>query len=179
MNAEVLLPRPERTRHWRTLKHPTQAPRPLHRWLTDDSSLTRLLQRASQGRFSVRVLSQRYAHPGANEAVALGMGVRRTALIREVLLCGNGVPWVYARTVIPVDTLRGRHRTLKMIGSRSLGSLLFKDPGMQRDPLQIARVLDDSGHRYWARRSIFHLDRKPLLVCEVFLPPLLDVQYPA
>lgn len=179
MITDTPLPRPECSLHWRTLKHPTQAPRRLRRWLTDQGSLTRLLTRASHGRFSVRVLRQHYGRPGAGEASVLGLDARQAVLIREVLLCGGGEPWVFARTVIPARTLRGRHRTLKLIGSRSLGSLLFNDPGMRRDPLQIARVDDTRGNRLWARRSVFHLDDKPLLVCEVFLPALEGIQYPA
>lgn len=151
----------------------------LRRWLTDEGSLTRLLKRAGGGRFSVRVLYQGYGRPGPGEASALNLPARQRVLIREVLLCGDDTPWVYARTVIPVTTLQGRHRTLKLIGSRSLGSLLFNDPGMRRDPLQIAKVNDDSKGQYWARRSVFRLDRKPLLVCEVFLPALEHIQYPA
>lgn len=168
-------PQPENARHWRRLKHPIRAPRRLRRWLTDHGSLTRLLARASKGGFSVRVARQCFDRPSALEAAALGLKPRQQALIREVYLCGNGAPWVYARTVIPVSTLKGRHRTLKLIGTRSLGSLLFRDPGMRREPLQIARLSDG----LWARRSLFHLDDKPLLVCEVFLPALEDIQYPA
>ncbi len=168
-------PQPENARHWRKLKQPTQAPRHLRHWLTDHGSLTRLLKRASKGHFSVSLVHQGFGRPGRSEASALRLRPRQQALIREVYLCGHGEPWVYARTVIPVSTLRGRHRTLKLIGSRSLGSLLFRDPGMRREPLQIGR-LDDG---LWARRSVFHLDHKPLLVCEVFLEPLEHIQYPA
>lgn len=168
-------PQPEKARHWQQLKHPTRAPRHLRRWLTDEGSLTRLLKRASRGRFSVRLVHQGFGRPGPAEAAALRLKARQQALIREVYLCGAGEPWVYARTVIPVSTLTGRHRTLKLIGTRSLGSLLFRDPGMRRQPLQIARL--NTG--LWARRSVFHLDRKPLLVCEVFLASLEHIQYPA
>jgi chorismate--pyruvate lyase len=164
--------------HWRTLRQPINAPLALRRWLTDQGSLTRLLQRASKGRFSVRVLRQRYALPGPNERVTLGMRSREYALIREVLLCADGEPWVYARTVIPTPTLTGRQRTLRLIGSRSLGSLLFSDPSMRRAPLQVARIANGDQPPLWARRSLFYLENKPLLVCEVFLPPLEGIQYP-
>lgn len=169
---------PERASHWHSLKHPLQAPRPLRRWLTDSGSLTRLLQRASHGHFSVRVLSQRYGQPSPAEALALGLRARQRALIREVLLCGYGEPWVFARTLIPVTTLRGRQRTLKLIGDRPLGALLFRDPQMQREPLQITALRNATGTDFWARRSVFHLAGKPLLVCEVFLTPPGTLQYP-
>lgn len=149
----------------------------LKRWLSDTGSLTRLLQRASQGRFSVRLRRLQWASPSASEARALGLASRQRALIREVELCGNGEPWVYARSVIPATTLSGRHRSLALLGARSLGSILFNDPGMRREPLQIARLAGAEG-ALWARRSVFHLDAKPLLVCEVFLPPMHGIHFP-
>ena len=126
-------PQPENARHWRRLKHPTRAPGYLRRWLTDHGSLTQLLKQASNGGFSVRVAWQGFGRPGPMEAVALGLKPRQQALIREVYLCGNGEPWVYARTVIPVSTLVGRHRTLKLIGTRSLCTAAHRpDPAPTR-----------------------------------------------
>ncbi len=171
-------PHPERVRHWHARAWASRAPRALRPWLTDEGSLTRLLQRASNGQFSVRVLSQRYDRPSASEAIALGLPPRQRALVREVQLCGHGEPWVFARTLIPVTTLRGRQRTLKLIGSRPLGALLFSDPAMRRDPLQITALTTAAGQRLWARRSVFYLADKPLLVCEVFLTPPGVPDYP-
>ena len=178
MTEPPLTLHPERIRHWRRLKHPLRAPRALRPWLTDTGSLTRLLQRVSKGHFSVRVLSQRYGQPSSAEASALGLRARQRALIREVLLCGHGEPWVFARTLIPVTSLNGRQRALKQIGNRPLGALLFRDPQMQREPLQIASLPNSAGEDFWARRSVFHLAGKPLLVCEVFLTPPGTLQYP-
>lgn len=169
-------PHPEQARHWRTLRRAAGIPLHLRPWLSDTGSLTRLLQRASQGRFSVRIKRQHWACPSASEAWALDMPSRQRALIREVELCGAGEPWVFARTVIPASTLSGRHRALRQLGARSLGSKLFSDPGMRREPLQIAQLRAAGG--LWARRSLFYLDAKPLLVCEVFLPPMDGIHYP-
>jgi len=93
---------------------------------------------------------------------------------------------VFARTVIPASSLRGRLRRLSMLGTRPLGALLFADPGMRRDAPEIARI--HPGHdiflqavqhsrarpaAIWGRRSVFYLDNKPLLVSEIFLPEIL------
>ncbi len=173
------------TRHhasirWHTLNRPSRqaAPQPWRNWLKDKGSLTRSLVSASQGQFRVELLRQRYARPTRSEARALGSPPRCLALIREVQLMGLGQPWVYARSVIPVSTLSGAQRQLGGIGNRSLGSVLFSDPSMQREPLQIGQLCLTDGTRLWARRSVFRLAGKPLLVCEVFLPALKDVEYP-
>jgi chorismate lyase len=165
---------------WRVFRRPSRlaAPQPWRNWLQDKGSLTQRLRAASQGQFSVRLLRLSYARPTRSEARALGLAPRRLALIREVELLGQGKPWVYARSVFPVGTLSGPQRQLKGVGSRSLGSLLFSDPTMQREPLQIAQLRLQGGAPLWARRSVFRLAGKPLLVCEVFLPELQHVEYP-
>lgn len=148
-------------------------------WLYDAGSLSRRLQRAAGGEFGVRVLSERWQCPTPDEARALGISHRRRALIREVELLGRDAePWVFARTVIPATTLTGVERRLLRLGSRSLGSYLFRDPSLERAPLRACRLQDRGGQHYWARRSVFHLHGKPLLVCEVFLPAMEHVQYP-
>ena len=50
-------------------------------------------------------------------------------------------PWVFARTLIPARTLRGRGRRLTRLGSRPLGQVLFADPKVRRDPVEIARIV--------------------------------------
>jgi len=148
-------------------------------WLCDAGSLSLRLRRAAGGEFGVCVLSERWHHPSADEARALGVSPRRRALIREVELLGRDAePWVFARTVIPATTLTGVERRLLRLGSRSLGSCLFRDPSLEREPLYACRLEDRRGQHYWARRSVFRLHRKPLLVCEVFLPAMERVQYP-
>jgi len=179
VSARTALINPHTPHRWLPAACPRQIPAHWRPWLQDQGSLTRRLKRAARGEFAVRVLSQRWACPSADEARALGMPTRQIALIREVELLGrNGVPWVYARSVLPVSTLTGRERRLRLIGSRSLGSLMFRDPSLSRSPLVSAPLQDDDGQAYWARRSVFHLHNKPLLVCEVFLPAMEHVQYP-
>ena len=161
---------------WYTLRRPACTDAPLHwrKWLLDPGSLTQRLVNASQGNFRVEVIRQGWYHPTRSEAKALGMRPRQLAIIREVQLIGNGQPWVFARSVIPATTLTGKQRELNFIGSRSLGTILFRDPTMRRGPLQISRLKLRDGDAAWARRSLFYLSEKPLLVSEVFLPALLE-----
>ncbi len=167
-------------RHWLLAGSSSfQVPAHWRAWLYDSGSLSQRLQRAAGGEFSVRVLSECWQYPNADEARALGISPRRRALIREVELLGrNAEPWVFARTVIPATTLTGVERRLLRLGSRSLGSYLFRDPSLERAPLRACRLQDSGGQHYWARRSVFRLHHKPLLVCEVFLPAMEHVQYP-
>ncbi|NJM13556.1 MAG: chorismate lyase, partial [Synechococcaceae cyanobacterium SM1_2_3] len=94
-------------------------------WLLNSGSLTRRLRLHCQSRFQVRVLGQGWGRPMADEARALGLRLGAWAWIREVQLLGDGQPWVFARTLIPADTLRGRGRRLTRLGTRPLGEVLI------------------------------------------------------
>jgi len=140
-------------------------------WLLDSSSLTRRLQQVCKGQLRVIPVRQHWHMPQLNEAQALGIRPRELCFIREVHLWCESRPWVYARTVIPVSTLTGNQRRLTRLGKKSLGAVLFADPGMQRSHIEIAR-LKERPEEVWGRRSVFSLDKKPLLVSEIFLPEI-------
>lgn len=164
---------------WITYRRPNnlQAPRPWRNWLCDRGSLTAHLVAASEGAFTVEVQRQQWQLPSRSEAQLLSLSCRELALVREVKLCGRETPWVFARTVIPVATLTGRQKQFSQLGNRSLGTVLFNDPSMRRGAFQISKLCLQSAEQVWARRSLFYLDDKPLLVCEVFLPPVGQLDY--
>ncbi len=167
----------------------------LRDWLLDNGSLTRRLQGCCGGRFDVELVSQGWERPHANEVRRLGLPRHERALVRQVYLRCDGRRWVFARTVIPLSSLRGRQRRLLHLGNRPLGAVLFADPHMRREPLEVARVCpgirlqrrvyfgdgpadgsagEPGDEVVWGRRSVFRLDGGPLLVSEFFLPRLLD-----
>lgn len=164
---------------WHALKRPatTAAPRIWRQWLLNRGSLTQHLIQASDGQFKVKLIRQQWGFPSRTEALALKIPTRQRVLIREVQLLGHEQPWVSARTIIPASTLTGKQRKLHSLGSRSLGSILFRDPSMKRSPLEISQLKLSNGDTAWARRSLFYLANKPLLVAEVFLPALQQVNY--
>lgn len=170
---------------WHKRKEVTRSfmPSAMACWVYDDSSLTNRLITACSGSFSVKVLQQAWAKPTLNEAQRLGTNYQHLALIREVLLQCDGVPWVFARTVIPLSTLTGREKYLAHLGNRPLGAVLFSEPNMRRDEMEVTRLsakvglckkvlqhYDGNCDTIWGRRSNFYLSNKPLLVNEIFLP---------
>ncbi len=173
---------------WRTraklVAHPV--PDDVAGWLFDPGSLTRRVREVCDGRFRVEVIRQGWGRPMLNEAIRLGVQENRRALIREVYLYCDRIPLVYARTIIPHTTLRGRQRYLAHLGTRPLGEVLFADPAMQRDEVEVACIrpanrlfhiatatLGSIPEEIWGRRSVFYTGSKPLLVNEVFLPSLV------
>ena len=143
---------------------------------------------ACDGKFSVRLLRQYRARPDPSEARALNLRHGESVLAREVQLLCNDKPWVFARSIIPNKTLRGRHRRLKHLGESPLGAYLFKDKSMKRDAVQLACLTpahqlftvatqkNVTAHQapIWGRRSLFLLSGKPLLVSEFFLPDIAE-----
>ena len=151
-------------------------------WLFDPESLTARLISTCNGRFSVKLLSVRRSTPTPDEIQALNLRYRSHAIIRQVLLYCDNTPWVYARTVIPMTSLRGALQGLVKLGNRPLGAVLFADKSMQRSEIEFTVVNHQhpcyswtgfKGKRdIWGRRSVFRLSNKPLLVSEFFLPDL-------
>jgi len=154
-------------------------------WLLDPTSLTRRLQQSCGGQFRVEPTGQYWQRPMLNEAQALGVLPHERCFVREVRLLCDDQPWVFARTVIPVRTLTGPRRRLSRLGKKPLGAVLFADPSMQRSGIEIASLvpgqtlftravdgLREQPGMIWGRRSAFFLNHKPLLVSEIFLPPI-------
>ncbi len=146
-------------------------PRTQRRVVRHHGSLTRLLRSLCRESFSVQVLGEATQVPTRDEALALGQPPRQRAWIREVVLCGDGRPWVRARTVIPLKTLNGPGRSLKRLGSRPLGSALFGNRPWRRTRFICGFNRTDEG-LYAARRSLFRRRGTSLLVTETFLPTL-------
>ena len=167
---------------WKTRPAAVGAPARLRAWLADPGSLTaRILARCTD--FRVRVLCEKHARPFADERALIGLPPRRHAWTREVLLVADGVPVVFAHSVLAPADLTGAWHMARAIGSRPLGAALFADPGIRRGVLATARLTAAHPlHRracaavgldlptLWARRSLFCRLERPLLVTEAFLP---------
>lgn len=157
-------------------------PPPLRECLLDTGSLTVRLARLCQGRFSLRLAGQSWRRPLPDETKVLGLRRGSYALVREIYLQCDNVPWVYGRSIIPARTCTATERRLAFWGQRSLGHYLFSGRNTWRSTMEIARVrprdrlfqlarknMADTATSLWARRSIFYIRHKPLLIVEIFL----------
>ncbi len=109
-------------------------------WLFDPASLTARLKQKCTADFRVELLSQTIQKPRLDEFKALGMETGSYALVRQVRLCCGHACWVYARTVIPFSTLKGKQRIYANLGTRPLGAMLFADRTMQRDEVMVTAL---------------------------------------
>ncbi len=155
-------------------------------WLTDRGSLTARI-RAGCAAFAVRPVRQALGRPFGDELDCLGVQRGEISMIREVYLYCGERPVVFAHSVVARADLRGAWRSVVGLGSRPLGHALFSNPRVERAPLAFRRLtprdrlfqravaaLPAAPAELWARRSLFRLRGRPLLVTEVFLPGLLE-----
>lgn len=182
-----------RAPHWYGVRHYREMTLPpaVADWLMDTTSLTARLQRLCGAGFRVRLLGQHRSRPDPSEARALDLRPGVEVVAREVQLLCSGQPVVFARSVIPYRSLRGRHRRLLHLGERPLGAYLFAQPDLRRVAVELAclhagerlfelatRGLEGGRGPVWGRRSLFQLGRSRLLVAEFFLPDLVERSQP-
>ncbi|SDI33662.1 chorismate--pyruvate lyase family protein [Pseudomonas panipatensis] len=165
--------------HWlQAGQLPADFPRSVHDWLFDQGSLTRRLTALADGAFSVEPLQEGWQTLRADECQALGVPAGSQGWVREVYLHGHARPWVFARSVAARSVLEGSGFDLALLGSRSLGELLFSDSAFSRGAIEVSRYpaaflpAAVRQSQLWGRRSCFQRDGLGVLVAEVFLPSL-------
>jgi chorismate--pyruvate lyase len=166
-----------------------QAPRKWQPWLSDTGSLTQKIERAIGQKLEVLVLRDCRQNLNSDESRYFHFKIKRCR-IREVLLCANGIPLVMAHSIIPSTSSSGSNHEVLRLGKKPLGAVLFAKTRMhskQKPPREMARLDKKSALRRkcfqqypelpsvnWARRTLYQLKGRPLLVSEVFLPALLN-----
>ena len=175
---------------------PMPSSRRVRAWLQIDGSLSARIASVS-GRLAVRVLRQGPVRLQPAEAERLGCPAGAAAHGREVILLADGVPVVYARSVLQAVHARGTWKAIRGLGNRALVDLLFGLPPAHRSQFEFARFAPGSGisatvHRrwreatgtewgrreVWARCSVFTRRGAPLLVTECFAPTIAAFDAP-
>lgn len=150
---------------------------PLSEWLLSSGSLTQKL-RSHCTKFEVKVLGEGTLTPFNGE-----FPNQRQAWVREVLLCLDDVPWVFARTLIPANLLEMKEADFLTLGTRPLGELLFTKDAFTPGKIEVAHftpcsqlaklmnTLDQTvTQELWGRRRYFSFNNEELIVSETFLP---------
>ncbi len=150
-------------------------------WLVEPGLLTDRLRACCDGQPGLALVAESEAPLAAADAALLAAS-GSAAFVREIELTCDGRPWVFAQTLIPQATL-ARHGWLAGLGRAALGERLAAIQGLERGPLEFARLAAgdrlyhralrercDAPEALWARRSWFAIGGDRLLVQEVFLP---------
>lgn len=164
---------------------PTDLSANLAEWLLHAGSFMERLRSKNIHDAMIHVLGECWGQPSALEVGCL-QKVQSDALIREVLINSQQKQWMYARTVIPRETIAGELSVLGDLKNRSLGSVLFQQPDMQRSAFDFVMLQPDTEWHQkmtaylqcelpalWMRRSVFSIAEKKILLTEVFLPDII------
>ncbi|MFD2177139.1 chorismate--pyruvate lyase family protein [Veronia pacifica] len=137
-------------------------------WLLEPGSMTERLKHFCR-ELEVRVISlEKYPADTLTETEKHLLN-DEDCLVRDVVLIGDGIPWICARTLMPLSTLTDQEEDIAELGAVPLGQRVFTHETARRDALEVT-TLDVADGRLHARRSRLWLNEKPMLVCEVFLP---------
>lgn len=170
--------------------------RRLGAWMRIPGSLSARIAAVS-GRLTVRVLRQGPVTLQPAEAERIGCAAGGVAHGREVVLLADGVPVIYARSVLHPVHARGAWKAIRGLGTRALADMLFGLPAATRSEFEFVRFAPGSrwaakvhrrwrdatgadwGRReVWARCSVFTRRGAPLLVTECFAPAILALDPP-
>jgi chorismate--pyruvate lyase len=153
-------------------------------WLVRGGSLTAHLR--TLGNVTVDVTREAVAQPWRDEAATLNITPRTPVWTREVVLKVDGMPFVAAHSVVPLDASSGVWQAMRRLRTRPLAELLYSDSSVWRSPLTSRRIdardplyrlaarqtPHEKPHTFAARRSVFVRLGAPLMVTECFLPAL-------
>lgn len=140
------------------------APAPTASWLQETGSMTQRLERHCVHLTVVPFHDGFVAADTLGDACAVLPASERYWL-REVIMYGDGQPWLVGRTIVPPCTLEASSSALMNIGDKPLGRYLFTHDALTRDYIHIGR-----NQEMWARRSRLRIALQPLLLTELFLP---------
>ncbi len=159
-------------------------PEPVQSWAYEPGSLTKRLRDYYGNAINVNLLFHEWRSPYVSERKQLDLPLHRYALTREVMLYTGNTPLLLARTIIPEETIKVAHRNLSHLGTRPLGEVIFSYPDLERITMDLALLTPATWAKQaqetanieepvWGRRTVYAIQKRPLLISEFFLPEIL------
>lgn len=135
-------------------------------WLNEEGSITKRI--SSKTNFKLEVLHDGIGNAQKEEYKALNI-IPEEVRIREVILYGNSIPLVFARSIIPRLVSTKGYPGLESIGSKPLGDLIFESDLFVKTHREFAEFQNADSKKIWGRRTQFQVKGYPLSIMEVFL----------
>jgi chorismate--pyruvate lyase len=88
--------------------------------------------------------------------------------IREVVLYSDEKPLIYAKSIIPVETINLGLGLLGNLKENPLGDILFSDPEIEKKHMLFAKFQSNE-KKFYGRKGIYAVKGYPFSVCEIFL----------
>ncbi len=155
-------------------------------WVFEPGSLTKRLRSYYGDSFTVKILYHQWRPAFLSECRQLYLPNQQYNLVREVLLHADDTPLILARTILPAKTIKIAKRNLSHLGTKPLGEVIFSYPDLERLHLDLCIVKPENWNMelrskvdiaplIWGRRTVYAIQKQPLLVSEFFLPGALEI----
>jgi chorismate--pyruvate lyase len=159
-----------------------RVPAALRPWLEEPGLLTARVRAACGPATGLRLLKLEPAP--IDPCVRHRLGVEdATGYVREIEITCGATRWIFAQSIFPRSTVQ-QYPWLRELGDNGLGESLSAIEDVRREPLEYIELPDGHelavaagvaaprGASLWARRAVYRLAGRPILVQEVFLPGL-------
>ena len=152
---------------WITYKEMTKQVRNsfIESWLVEDGPITKRI--SAKEDFELNLIRDEIGEVDEEDKKYLG-DTKGDIKVREVILLGNKTPKVYAKSLIPVNTIEKGFSKLGNLGNMPLGDILFeKDIFNKIDVLY--SFFSHKSNIFWGRKTKYLVNNLPFSVMEVFL----------
>ena len=118
----------------------------------DNESLTKRLSRVKDNNFRIKVQDQRLEYSKSINEFIDCVQARSIGVYRSVRLESKGFKNVYAKSFLPVKSLKGKERYIRILGSRSLGSYFLNTKRFRKVKISYS-IKSDYVHRLIAYKN--------------------------
>ena len=88
--------------------------------------------------------------------------------IREVVLFSDEEPFIYAKSILPLETIRLGLGVLGNLKENPLGDILFSNPEIKKEYMLFSKF-ELNKKIFYGRKGIYTVKGFPFSVCEIFL----------
>ena len=134
-------------------------------WLNESGSITSRIKSFSN--FRLKLLRD---GPGEVDTVEddLIIANYKENNIREVVLYSDEEPFIYAKSILPLETIRLGLGALGSLKENPLGDILFSNPQIKKKYMLFAKF-ELNKRIFYGRKGIYTVKGYPFSVCEIFL----------
>jgi chorismate--pyruvate lyase len=134
-------------------------------WLNEPGSITSRIKSFSN--FRLKLLRDGPGEVNAAEDDLIISNYKENN-IREVVLFSDEEPFIYAKSILPLETIRLGLSALGNLKENPLGDILFSNPEIKKKYMLFAKF-ESNKRIFYGRKGIYTVKGYPFSVCEIFL----------
>ena len=134
-------------------------------WLNEHGSITSRIKSFSN--FRLKLLRDGPGEVNAAEDDLIITNYKENN-IREVVLFSDEEPFIYAKSILPLETIRLGLSALGNLNKNPLGDILFSNSEIKKKYMLFAKF-ESNKRIFYGRKGIYTVKGYPFSVCEIFL----------